>query len=390
MNRKYLKKYCTGCGLCGAYADVAYEMDEKGFLTPVLDSKEKIEFCEKVCPAAKESMKLQDDRIWGKYEAVCLGYAKDSKVRFHASSGGVLTALSAFLLKEKMVDGILQVGKTKEKVYGTELYCSKTKEEVFERSGSRYCISSPLKNIKKMLEPGKKYAFIGKPCDVTALKNYMQENKQLREQIIVTLSFFCAGLPSNLANEKLIDALIKKKSNQCKELNYRGNGWPGAASATDMDGNTGQIDYETSWGKILGRDVKYCCRFCTDGIGERADISCGDAWYLQENKTPNFAEREGRNVVFARTNLGEQILHCASKEVVLTDFKNIKELEYMQPYQKRRKATLFWKVMALRLFARKIPPYDRKKLYRWQTYASKNEKLKDFLGTIKRILKRAI
>ena len=46
--------------------------------------------------------------------------------------------------------------------------------------------------------------------------------------------------------------------------------------------------------------------------------------------------------------------------------------------------------MALRLFARKIPPYDRKKLYRWQTYASKNEKLKDFLGTIKRILKRAI
>ena len=64
MNRKYLKKYCTGCGLCGAYADVAYEMDEKGFLTPVLDSKEKIEFCEKVCPAAKESMKLQDDRIW--------------------------------------------------------------------------------------------------------------------------------------------------------------------------------------------------------------------------------------------------------------------------------------------------------------------------------------
>ena len=241
-----------------------------------------------------------------------------------------------------------------------------------------------------MLEPGKKYAFIGKPCDVTALKNYMQENKQLREQIIVTLSFFCAGLPSNLANEKLIDALIKKKSNQCKELNYRGNGWPGAASATDMDGNTGQIDYETSWGKILGRDVKYCCRFCTDGIGERADISCGDAWYLQENKTPDFAEREGRNVVFARTKLGEQILHRASKEVVLTDFKNIKELEYMQPYQKRSKATLFWKVMALRLFARKIPPYDRKKLYRWQTYASKNEKLKDFLGTIKRILKRAI
>lgn len=43
-----LKKYCTGCGLCHALQGVTLTEKEKGFLTPKLDSKAAIEFCEKL------------------------------------------------------------------------------------------------------------------------------------------------------------------------------------------------------------------------------------------------------------------------------------------------------------------------------------------------------
>ena len=390
MKDGYLKKYCTGCGLCNAYMNIEYETDEKGFITPVLDDDEKINFCKKICPNTSKSFKMQSENLWGHYQAAYLGYAKDEEIRYHASSGGVITAICSYLLREKKVDGVLHIGVSEDRVYGTRLYCSTTKNQLIQRSGSRYCISSPLKNLKNIVESEKKYVFVGKPCDIIALKNYMQEDEELRKQIIVTLSFFCAGMPSDTANKKLIETLLGNDAMKCKTLNYRGDGWPGFAMATDANGNCKKIEYETSWGKILGRDVKYCCRFCTDGIGEMADISCGDGWYLNEDNKPDFEEKDGRNIIFARTNLGKEILHSAQSDIQLSKLENTEEIGYMQPYQKRRKATMYWKILALRLFFRKLPPYDIKKLYYWQRQAKWSDRMKEFLGTIKRVLKNVI
>ncbi len=34
-----------------------------------------------------------------------------------------------------------------------------------------------------------------------------------------------------------------------------------------------------------------------DGIGEMADVACGDAWYLTESGQADFSEHAGRNVI---------------------------------------------------------------------------------------------
>ena len=90
-----------------------------------------------------------------------------------------------------------------------------------------------------------------------------------------------------------------------KSLRYRGDGWPGYATATQYDGKVFKMDYNTSWGQILGRDIMKMCRFCLDGIGEMADISCCDAWYLTNDNKPDFSEADGRNAVFCRSKLGD-------------------------------------------------------------------------------------
>lgn len=388
MKKDYLKKYCTGCGLCKSYANMEFETDDRGFITPILDSEDKVLFCESVCPSAGISANDQGADIWGKRKSVYLGYAQDDEIRYHASSGGMITSICLYLLNEKIVDGILHIGVSDESVYSTALYCSTTKSELIQRSGSRYCISSPLAEISKLVEKDKKYAFVGKPCDVSALKNCMQMQEDLKKQVIFTLSFFCAGMPSDLANKRMIEELLGTKA-LCSKLSYRGDGWPGYAMALDDHGNCKKMEYEKSWGKILGRDVNYSCKFCVDGIGEMADIACGDAWYLTKQKKPDFAEQKGRNVVFARTDSGSEVLDHAQKQgyIYLEDFeKNIAELAYMQPYQQRRKATMLWKGAALRLFFRTVPRFNYRLLYKWQKNASIKDKLKVFLGTAKRII----
>ena len=223
------------------------------------------------------------------------------------------------------------------------------------------------------------------------MKNYIREFPELKEKFPITLSFFCAGLPSNDAQNKLIKEL--GCSGKVKSLRYRGNGWPGYATAVQEDGSEYQMDYDSSWGKILGRDVMKMCRFCLDGIGEMADISCGDAWYLTEDLKPNFSENLGRNVVFARSNLGNEVLINAKKMgfITLNEFSDYNEkLKYMQFYQYDRRATMSTKSIAMKLMLKTFPKYFYKGMREYSKYATEKRKNDIFKGTIKRILKGKI
>ena len=139
---------------------------------------------------------------------------------------------------------------------------------------------------------------IGKPCDIRVLREYIKENN-LENTILYLLTFFCAGTPSIDANKKLLNFLNVNK-NRIKNLTYRGNGWPGKTTIVQDDGKMYSTEYENSWGNYLGRDLQEICRFCWEGVGEAADISCGDGWYLENNR-PTFTENLGRNVILART-----------------------------------------------------------------------------------------
>ncbi len=384
------EKMCCGCGLC-AEQGVNFAKNKKGFLVPELHA-ENLDFCDQVCPASKKSGKKTDaDSVWGHYENVYLGFSKDEDVRFKASSGGVLTSTAIYLLEHNLVDGILQCGIKEDNPFDVQLFCNKTAEDVKSCVGSRYITSSPLLNIIEKIEPPKKYAFIGKPCDVIALNNYREKNEVLKEAIVYTLSFFCAGVPSITANQNLIEKMGCNLSS-LRKLVYRGSGWPGYAIATDSNGKEFSMTYNDSWGKVLGRDVRTYCRFCLDGVGEQADISCGDAWYIKEGK-PDFSEHQGRNIVFARTTKGDQLLKdmYASKSIELTEYKDyMSELPIIQAYQERRRTTVKGKIMALRLTRKVFPMWDRKTVNTLSKFAGIRKNLSMMKGTISRIVEGKI
>lgn len=378
------QKYCTGCGLCEACHKYKLVQDEKGFLHPSSNDK----LLEKICPISGIHTSLLDsNNIWGRSKAVYLGWSNNTQTRYKASSGGVLTETACYLLSSGKVDAIIHIGEDKENPIKTRVFFSRTPEDVKAHSGSRYCISSPLLDLDK-LDENKKYAFIGKPCDVVVLRNYMEINQRLKENIPYLLSFFCMGLPSDNAQQKLLNRL--KCENCCKSLEYRGNGWPGFATAIDDNGNTHSITYDESWGQILGRDLMPACKFCIDGIGEMADISCGDAWYISRDNIPDFSEHEGRNVVFARTNKGKDLLDEMKRQdiVSLETYENYEvELPVIQKSQWNRRREMRDRILTMKLFNKEYPSYNAKLLNSFAQSLSLMQKIRIFLSTSKRILK---
>lgn len=393
MGIKVYEEFCCGCGLCHSACNAELIKDEKGFYHPDTKrcTKEQADFWANICPAGGRYIKegkVSTDNVWGKYENVYLGHAIDEEIRYKASSGGVLTGVAVYLLENRLVDGIIHTKFSDDNPTQTMTCISCSKEEMIDRCGSRYAISSPLQNLFEILEKDdKRYAFIGKPCDVVALNGLLQDNKKYRERILYTLSFFCMGIPSEYAQKELLRKL-DCTMNSCVELRYRGYGWPGLTTAVDNMGNQHHMLYQDCWGKTLGRDVNLMCKFCMDGIGENADISCGDAWYLTSDHQPSFVEHDGRNVVFGRTEKGNRVLQEAATQGILAlePYVNIGELKDIQKSQYMRRITMQSRIYARRICGKFTPYYDKRVLHKLAKYADKRVLLKEFYGSVKRVI----
>ncbi len=188
------KEYCTGCGLCSAVNNVKFTQNSDGDYYPQLTDKD-LSLCRLVCPASGKYTEYLDKKtIWGNYKNIYIGWSSDKDIRLKASSGGALTAICCWLLQNNKVDAIIQTVADKHKPWKTATTKSYTVKQVISGCGSRYSSSSPLLNITSIIEKNERYAFVGKPCDISALRCYMTENKALENNILYFLSFFVQQL----------------------------------------------------------------------------------------------------------------------------------------------------------------------------------------------------
>ena len=391
--KNYIENFCTGCGLCHSVKNTEFRIINDGFPSPNIIEGSDYEFYENTCPVFYYFKDRQHD-IWGNINSAFIGYSSNEEIRYRASSGGALTEICSWLIETKYVDGILHVTYDKADQTKTVSCLSSTIDEVQARCGSRYSISVPLYNLHDYILPNKRYAFVGKPCDVMALRSYLNKNRNLKDNIILLLSFFCAGEPSVTAQKKLLQA-AKCNISECASIRYRGYGWPGYTTITKTNGEEIKIPYKVTWGDYLGRSIRNICRFCLDGTGDAADIVCADFWHLDDNNTPDFSEHDGRNIIIARTELGDTILKNVIKSKRLfieSDFtdKISSEFKLYQPSQYKRKTTMKSMIFAMKIMGRSVPKYNKEMLNRYAEHASDKLKREFFFGTIKRVLKGKI
>ncbi|MDD4942913.1 MAG: Coenzyme F420 hydrogenase/dehydrogenase, beta subunit C-terminal domain [Rhodoferax sp.] len=384
--------FCTGCGLCESIApmgSIQMRMSTEGYLRPVVLKELPTEATQHIaaaCPGVKvEHLPGTQGQhpIWGPIVSVQTGHAMDPEVRRQGSSGGVISALAIHLLESGQVDFVAQIAVDPKDALRNALQISTSRADVLRAAGSRYAPSAPLQGLRELLDTGKRFAFIGKPCDVAALRQYGEQNPTVKRQIPFMLSFMCAGVPSIKGTHEVITALGATRE-KVVSFRYRGDGWPGMARAVHDSGESFEMDYNTSWGQILGKYLQFRCKICPDGTGEFADIVCADAWYGQDGY-PDFTERDGRSLVLARTPNGQKLLSQTVNQSIITSPLDIKEIRKMQPYQDLRKKLVSGRSLAVYIALGETPKYINLGL--WKSTAKINPIiwLRNAWGTYKRI-----
>lgn len=381
---------CSGCGLCAKNSQ-AMQIDSIGYFRP----KELINdtISNKTCPGRQVSHYNNEapySLLWGPILNCELGYALDEHIHHQGSSGGVLTALLVYLLESKSVDAVIQVGVSEENPIRNATYIHTSKEEVISCAGSRYAPSAPLSVIRELIGNGKTYAVVGKPCDIAAMRALVQEFPQYQEQFPYLLTFMCAGIPSEAGTL----AILKQFGIRQEDLisfRYRGDGWPGLTKAVTHEGKMHTMTYNESWGTVLNRHLQPRCKLCADGIGEAADIVCGDAWHASENGYPSFEEQEGRSLALSRTSQGRALLDAALKAraIMLTPYQ-LEELAKIQPFQVNRKQTALVRKLAVGLLSGKSPAYQGYRLWALTLSSGFKVSIKAFIGTLVRKIKGRI
>lgn len=385
-----IKKYhlCLGCGLCASVLGketCEMTLNSLGFYEPVLkkplsasDSKRIKELCPGIHVEAKPHK-----GVWGSMLSICEAWSSDSHIRHQAASGGVVTSLAIYILEHHFADAVLQVGVRSDSYLYNELKISRSREDVLHNAQSRYAPALVFSNVKEIFENStESFAFIGKPCDIAAMQNFLRLYPIYANRVKFYISIFCAGMPSYNATIKTWK--LSGHDDEPTSLTYRGDGWPGNFVASFKDGSRFQLSYNESWGKILGRDVCFRCKICPDGIGMLADIAVGDSWNTKDGY-PDFTEGEGRCFCMIRTSVGEILLKGALNEgYIETNELELKEIKEKQAYQFKRRKLEGWRLVPIQLLTGGILRFKGLSIVRQAFTADFREGIRNMRGTYNR------
>lgn len=351
FSKRFQKYLCISCGICaGLFPEKIYMRYERnvGMFFPFLVSdalnEEISEAIKEICPGYGYSL-IENTDIkksekysleMGFYHNLFAAQSSDQDVLVNASSGGVMSEISLYLLENKLVDGVVVTDMR----YDNEMpepvsYIARSREQVLQAQGSKYCPSPTMLIVDEIIKNPGNYAVIGTPCQLAGLETARRKYKRLDDSIYLTIANFCGGFRDFRETERL----IKKNNLKVQDvisLSYRGGGQPGFMTILAKDGNKVMLPYP-QYAKMTGIMKSYRCRTCVDATGELADISCGDAWlddYINRD--------QGWSVIITRNQKSDQLIKSMIKkslikceplskeDVILSQKTNITTKKYRQ------------------------------------------------------------
>lgn len=384
---------CVGCGLCADGEHVDMQLSEQGHLRPRVKRPIPLERLRRVlacCPGAViggPQSSLGTDPLWGPVLSQHRGFAADPEYRFRGSSGGVISAIAAYLLRSGEVEYVLQIGAATGSPLRSQSHLSRSAAEILAHAGSRYAPAATLDGIEALLRRAQRFAVIAKPCEIAALRELGRQDPRVDLYIPYMLSFFCAGVPGQNGTREALRRMGTDEAG-VTSLRYRGDGWPGRMTVQSHSGEA-SLSYRELWGDVLHHHLQFRCKICPDGSGELADIVAADAWATSDG-LPDFDERDGISALLSRTVRGRALLEaCVDAGVIVVDSMRLADLAAMQPYQVRRKRTVLARLAGLAAIGRKLPRYRRMRLASNALQAGPFTLLRAFAGTMLRAWSKA-
>jgi coenzyme F420-reducing hydrogenase beta subunit len=311
---------CIGCGLCaGICPDNVLQIryNQFGEYNPVSigECTKQCGLCLKVCPFAKgnpdedkigqqlygEVPEIQYRSETGYSLATYAGYSGIGGHREHGSSGGMATWLLETMLKIGIIDAVACIthNPDPDKLFKFAIFTKA--EDVRASAGSAYYPVELSEVIRYIIDNSGRYAVVGVPCFVKAIRLAQQKNKKLRERIIVVLGLNCGQLKSKNYTAYLA-SLAGLKEAPIK-VHFRGKDSGQTAnnyffSCTDKQGKERRIYQNEGVSEAWGNRwfTPNACNYCDDIFAECADVTFMDAWLPKYSSDPR-----GTNIDIVRT-----------------------------------------------------------------------------------------
>lgn len=332
--------YCVGCGACAATENSPFKivMTSSGSFTAVIDNdmtetKESQDVCpffdhgedeDSLVPNELRKGSEHHDDI-GSYRMLFAGYSNEGNFRQSGSSGGLTNWLVAELLKANLIDGVIHVKAVESPSPGAPLFeygISRDAKNLSAGAKSKYYPIEISKIISLInVTPGR-YAFIGVPCFIKAVRLLALKNDAIRDRIKYCIALFCGHLKSTSFAEHAAWQMGVRPIDlvgfdfRTKDPDHPANRY--SVTATGIV-NGEKIVRTAPTSSLQGSDWGQgffklkACDFCDDIVGETADISMGDAWlpkYIQDSN--------GTNIVIVRNPELVDIIKMAANESRIT------------------------------------------------------------------------
>lgn len=319
IRKMVVSALCTGCGTCAGICPkhaIKMTISNEAIYIPKVDSSKCNEcaLCVKVCPGYLMNFrklnleifnKVPNDLVLGNALHYYAGYSTNHHIRLDSSSGGIITSLLIFALREGIIDGALVTKMSKTNPLMPLPFIAKTEKDILSARGSKYCpvpVNSLLRNI---LEQEGTFAIVGLPCHIHGIRKAQQVLKVKCDKIPICLGLACHHAPTFHFTEYVLWRLGINE-HDVNSISYRGRGWPGHMTVELHNGKKILIPYSSpvNMGGIAGKYFYTLrCSLCMDRINQLSDISFMDAW-LPEFQT----DKIGTSLIISRSQIGEEII----------------------------------------------------------------------------------
>lgn len=312
-------KSCTGCACCYnicSHNAISMQEDSEGFLQPVIDQDKCVEcgLCMQRCPELGHTL-LQESSIC--YAAYSYSFQRNG------SSGGIFSAIADYILDDGgVVCGAAFDGKLQLRHIAVD-----KKESMQPLRGSKYLqsnIGRIYKSIKETLRKGQKVCFVGTPCQVMGLRNYLGHD----DSNLITVDLICHGVPSQKSFDKWIEAIETEKEHVDGFSFRKLDGWSSPPRYI-QENKSKPLRYDLEvymWAFYRGylfRESCYQCKYAN--LNRTGDITLGDFWGIGTHGIPfSQSQRYGISLVLSNTEKGNQIIE-ALKDTCYFEKRTIEE-----------------------------------------------------------------
>lgn len=335
------KSDCSGCCACVNICPkgcITMERDEYGVYLPVIDQKECVNCgaCEKVCPVNHRPEQRMAEKAYAAWHL-------DENVRKKSASGGAAAAFYQTILE----DGGVGFGTCFDDKLNLTIQPAYSAEEIEAFKGSKYVqafAGYSYREAKKNLDSGKSVLFIGTPCQIAGLKNYLRKDYDN----LVTVDLICHGVPSIEYLHKHVKHVEETVGKKADRVTFRGE-----YSFRMVLYQNNQVIYNEDGfldnyfaGFVNGLFYRANCYECPYACEKRvSDITIGDFWGLGEEAPRSYAIGDGVSVILPNTEKGQQFFDKA-KDKLFVDERPLSEAingntQLHHPSEKHKNYELF-------------------------------------------------